>query len=510
MGFVLEAKDLISREIRDIVAPEGRIIQDLLNVFESDTSTSLGDRIVTFGRKLIGFASKLPQLVLTFSNAFGWAVGKVTQIGQFNWLASDTELRAGLKQHNISVASAWGGFFGQLAGTIAIGAVGVAISFVIPVIGGTALALGTISALLAERGDEVWDALLDALRITFNAVVKSVAVNSYILIRRAIRNNAQALKFLPPQVRDSLSTWGTEEGSRWTISEEIEERIDSIPNEYVRAFVEEFVDEGWESFIEGGYVIARFWDEQMAAAKSNRLEILGEDRSLTLELDKDNNGEVVRMTKVPSNLAIAQANGLINNYRLLRNRDIGTMTEADDGRKVLQPYLRTCKIILRGGKEKPPFITETGDPSPRYQLTLKALKENLRWRDFKRALRNHRWGEWKIEATLESRVTLILYAAEKEAGKATLKGIIDDLCEEDYIRITATEEELDPKLKKVPVNAYPEKMVVTLKREIAEGTRVDLAGKKYEQQRNEYQMWTDEPPFGTPEYVTNFPIAPAQ
>ncbi|AFY39883.1 hypothetical protein Lepto7376_3707 [[Leptolyngbya] sp. PCC 7376] len=504
MGFALEAKDLISREIRDIVAPEGRIIQDLLNVFDDDSSTNLVERIFITGRKLIGFASKLPQLVLSFANAFGWLVGKASQLSTFNWLASDAQLRGGLKQHNISVASAWGGFFGQLTGTIAVGAVGVGISFALPVIGGTALALGTISALLQERGDELWDEFKNALRVTFNAIVKSIAVNSYIAVRKAIRENAESLKFLPPGLRERLSVWGTEEGSRWSIAEEIEERIDSIPNEYVRAFVEEFVEEGWESFIEGGYVVARFWDEQMQAAKATRLEVLGEDRSLTLELDKDNDGEKVRMTKVPSNLAIAQANGLINQYRLIRNRDIGTMTNEDDGRKVLQPYLRTCKIVFRD-VAKPPFINETGGPAARYQLTLKALKPNLRWIDFKRALRNHRWGAWKIEATLESRITILLFAAEKEVGKATLKGIIKDLCEEDFIRVTATEEELAPSLVKTPTAAYPEKAIVTLKRERTEGTRRDLAGKKYEQEKIQFTLWTEDVPFGTPEYVTNFP-----
>lgn len=508
MGFVLEAKDLISREIRDIVAPDGRIIQDLLNVFDNDSSTSLIERVFITGRKLIGFASKLPQLVLSFANAFGWLVGKVSQIANFNWLASDNELKQGLRSRNIGVASAWGGFFGELAGTVAIGVLGAGVALTIPVIGGTALALGTIVALLRERGDELWDSFKDALRITFDGIVRSAAVNGYIWIRKQIRENAQSLEFLPQDLRDKLSVWGAEEGSRWSIAEEIEERVDSIPNEYIRAFTEEFLEEGWESFIEGGYVIARYWDEQMAAAKATKLEVLGEDRSLTLELDKDNDGEKIRMTKIPSNLAIAQANTLINTYRLVRNRDVGTITDPDDSQKILQPYLRTCKIIMRGGVSKPPFIDEEGQPAPRYTLSLKSLKEDLRWIDFKRALRGHRWGAWKIEATLESRVTVTLFAEEKEAGKTMLKGIIKDLCEEDHIRVTATEEELDPSLVKTAISAFPEKAIVTIKRESVEGVRRDLAGKKYEQQRIEFRLWTEEAPYGTPEFVTRFPIDP--
>lgn len=502
MGFTLDLKDLVSREIREQIAPNGREISGLLDIFDTDEGLGLGGKIVQIGKNVLGFVlGKLPKLILSFVGAFGWLVGKASQISNFNWLATDAQLKASLKSRNLAVADAWGSFVGVLGGTVAIGVLGAGIAYYLPVIGGKALAMSTVLELIKERGDELWDEFKNALRVTFDAVAQSVAINSFIAARKYLRKNISA-----------LNNWGKEEGARWTISEAIEEKIDAIPNEWLRTFTEAALEEGWESFIEGGYVVARFWDEQMLQARANRLEILGEDRSLSLELDKDNRGEVVRFTSIPSNLAIATAQGTINQYRLMRNRNIGNFEDPDDSQKVLQPYLRTAKIILRGETDKPPFIKTTGDqsslgePASRHQISLKALKPDLRWRDFKKVFRSLRWGSWKIEATLKSRVTIFFYAEDREAGKFKMREILDELIEEDAIRIVTSLEEVDPRIAKVPKTVYPEKAIVTIKRESVGGRVNDLAGTRYEQRRIEFRLWQDEKPYGTPEYVTRYPI----
>ena len=358
---------------------------------------------------------------------------------------------------------------------------------------------------MQERLDEIIDAVKDALRLTGTHFLDGFSTRSYIQFRRLTRFYASSLnRILPGGIFEALSRWGVDDAEPFILAETVEEAVDSIPWDELRVFTEGLLDGAGEAFVEAGYIIANFLDDEYRKSQITADGVLGGSRDATIELDSESD-EQIRVTNLPSNLAIANVSNLIATHRLIHSKDIGTFTVEDDGRKVLQPYLRTCKIVLRGGVEKPPFITNTGDPVPRYQLTLKALKPNLRWNDFKRALRNHRWGPWKIEATLESRITIILYAAEKEAGKSMLKGLINDLCEEDYIRVTATEEELDPKLIKTPTYAYPEKAIITIKREISSGTRRDLAGRKYEQERIEFRLWTDDPPFGTPEYVTNFP-----
>ena len=499
MAFELDIGDLISRQIRVEVAPEGREIGDLLDVFEDDSGGFLG-RIFSFTKQLIGFALKaIPVIRFPFSSLFGWAVQAFNFIRFFDCNASDAELQAGIKQRNLAVADAWGAFFGQLAGTLVVGGLGALGALYIPAIGGKMLAISTLVKLFKERGDEVFEELRFAVRQSAVVFGEKKFIQAYIRIRRLIKNRFPQLK-----------NWGADDGDRWTFAEKFEEKIDSIENDGLRTFLESFFDEFEEAFIEGGYVIAGYWDNLMAQTNENRLEILGEDKAGTIQLRAGGEDTpFLRYIQLPSNLAISGLQHQMNTYRSFQGLRIGEYggepTEPDN---TLRPYLRTAKIIMRSGSEKPPFTNPDGTISSRHQITLKSLKPDLRWRDFKRVFRRHTWGPWKIEVVLQSRASIWLYADSRENGVLFAREIVDELIEEDAIRIAATIEEVDPRVTQRPKVIYPQEVYITLKRAIASGRIIDLSGKRWEQQKFTYDLWPDDEPFGTPQFITNFPVDP--
>lgn len=501
MAFELNLGDLASRQIRTEVAPEGREIGDLLDIFDDEDDGLVGTfrTLYTFVKGVGGFLlEKISRIRLPFSSIFGWFVNGFNFLRNFDWNASDAELQAGLKQRNLAVADAWGSFFGQLAGTLTVGALGVGGAFLIPSIGGKTLALSTIKKLYEERGDEVFEELRFAIRQTAVVFGERKFIQGYIKIRRFIKERFPQLK-----------NWGADDGDRWTIAEKFEEQIDKIGNDTLRTFLESFFDEFEEAFIEGGYVIAGHWDNMLVQTQETKLEVLGEDKGGAISIrrgpEDDADGQLFRYIQLPSNLAIATVQHQLNTYRSLQNINIGEFGgDPDDSDKVGEPYLRTAKIILRGDKDKPPFVTPLGAVSSRHTITLKSLKPNLRWRDFKRAFRFLEWGPWKIEATLESRVTFAIYAANREYGVAKIKEIISELIDEEAIRIAATIEEVDPRVRKIPKTIFPEEAIVTLKRESTLGEIVDLSGQRYVQEQIRFDLWRDDEPFGTPEYVTNY------
>ncbi|ANV84624.1 hypothetical protein AWQ21_09640 [Picosynechococcus sp. PCC 7003] len=498
MAFTLDLGELVSRQVREEVAPDGRVIEDVLDFFQSDSG---------------GFLSGIGRLIGNVAGALWWAIAPVIRISatlifqtavsafyslkNFNWAATDDQLKAQLRSRNLALADAWGGAAGQLFGTISVGALGALGAMYIPTIGGRGLALSTVVKLVEERGDEVFDEIADALNISTRILGQGVAVNLYIYGRRILKNLFPALR-----------GWGEEEGTRWSIGEAFEETIDSIPFDALREFLESFFDEFEESFIAGGFVIAGHWDNLMAQTQENRLEILGEDRAGTIALRNEGDEEdlpILRYVQLPSNLAISGLQHQMNNYRQIALRNIGEFGgDADDGGKVGEPYMRTAKIILRGDKDKPPFVTPLGEVSSRHTITLKALKPDLRWRDFKRVFRFLEWGPWRIEATLESRVTFAIYAANKDYGVQKMREIISELISEEAIRIASTIEEVDPRVAKLSKTIFPEEAIVTLKKESTLGQIVDLSGQRYLQEQIRFDLWRDDEPFGTPEFVTNY------
>ncbi|WP_152551011.1 hypothetical protein [Picosynechococcus sp. NKBG042902] len=418
-------------------------------------------------------------------------------IVNFDWNASDEQLKNRLKARNLALADAWGGAAGQFAGTVSIGALGALGALFIPTIGGKGLALSTVVNLAKERGDEVFDEMRDALNISARILGEGIAVEQYIRIRRAI-------KTLIPGVQG----WGADDGERWVISEKFEEQVERIPFDFLREFLESFFDEFTEAFIAGGFVIAGHWDNLMAQTNETTLEVLGESQTggvFLRDLEDETAVPLFRFGQIPSNLAISELQHQMNTYRSLAGQRIGEFGgDPDLGNEVAKPYLRTAKIILRGDKQKPPFVTPLGQISSRHTVTLKSLKPNLRWRDFKRVFRFFEWGAWKIEATLESRTSFVIFAPSREYGVAKMKEIIEELIDEEAIRIAATIEEVAPRVTKLSKTIFPEEAIVTLKKESTLGQIVDLSGQRYLQEQIRFDLWRDDEPFGTPEFVTNY------
>lgn len=499
MAFTLDIGELVSRQVREEVAPEGRVIEDILDFFEQESGGGFFSGLGRLVGKIAGAAWWViaPIIRISASIAFQWLVGAFYAIKNFNWAATDEELRSRLKSRNLALADAWGGAAGQLAGTVTVGALGALGALYIPAIGGKGLALSTVVKLAQERGDEVFDEMRDALNISARVFGEGIAINLYIFARRLV-------KLISPGLRG----WGEEEGTRWTIGETFDELIESIPFDLLREFLESFFDEFEEAFIAGGFVIAGHWDNLMAQTNETTLEVLGESQTggVFLRETEDETGvPLFRFGQIPSNLAISGLQHQMNTYRSLAGQRIGEFGgDPDQGSEVAKPYLRTAKIILRGDKAKPPFVNPLGQISSRHTVTLKSLKPNLRWRDFKRVFRFFEWGPWKIEATLESRTSFVIFAPSREYGVAKMREIVEELIDEEAIRIAATIEEVAPRVTRFGKTIFPEEAIITLKKESTRGEVVDLAGTRYLQEQVRFALWTDDEPPDAPEFVTNY------
>lgn len=448
-------------------------------------------------------AGLVKAISFSASQLVGWIKGGWNFLVNFDWNASDETLINQMKNANLTLASVWGGFVGEVLGTgAAIGVgylltigIGAGLNIVLPGLGALltpTLARAVAFDTLKERLPEIWDTLTFALYQTASVVLKNLATSSYILIRRALKN------LFPEQ----LANWGN--GERWTIAESFGNWIEDVTGiDWINTAAEEAAEEFDEAFWETGFVFAHNLDEALRQAQLAKEEILGKTiPQVTIELDPDSNEKMI-LPDQPSNLAKMQVLNEINTFRKVRNRDIGYFT----GEKVIEEsrrfnFLRTGKVTFRG-VAKPPFGS-----SKQSTITLKDLKPNLRWRDFKEALDPYNWGPHFVWCTLNrSRHEIGAWFATIQEGELYLKNLIRLLINDEIIAIDAkTEVDRNTYVKKSDdiKLMYPAFLVITIKTPVSdqEDATHDLAGNSYEKELKKIPLWQNTEPSDIDGFLT--------
>ena len=515
MGFLLSKSKLLSRKLR--VNQVAQNFDDLLGdtsatdtvrkissaikfVDETDTEGNIIDRIFNIAKGTFGLIS---GLIKTISISASYIVGALRAsynfIINFDFNASDTALKAQINNNNLVLSATWGGFVGEVLGTgsaLLAGygltvAIGGAINTFIPIAGAVLtkeLAKGVLLETLGERIPELIDSLKFAIKNSASLLAKNSAINSFITLRNILK------RVFPDNER--IQRWG--EGERWTIAEAFEETIEQVTgNELIDVAIEEGAEEFEEAFWETGFLFARNLDDAREQAKINKEQILGQNiPETTIELDPDSNEKIV-IPDQPTLLAKQQILTEISQFRRIRNRDIGFFTgepTKEESRRF--NFLRTGKVVFRG-VQKPPFGT-----SKLSSITLKDLKPNLKWRDFKQALKPHNWGPHFVWITLnKSRHEMGAWFSTIPEGESYLKNLVALIIDDDYIAIDSkTEVERNRFVRKsndVQL-MYPTALTITIKTPVTsrEDATHDLAGNSFIKEPNKIILWTDnEPPF---------------
>lgn len=511
MGFLLESTELLSRKLR--INQIAQKFDDLLDntestdivrkvsngikfIDEKDNGGNIINKIWNIGSGIAGLLMAFVKgIVFSASAILSWIRNGWNFLINFDWNASDQSLITQMENNNQQLAAAWGGFLGQVLGTAAalvvgemlVIGIGGVLNFVIPGLGAALtpeLARLVSIETIKERLPELLDELGFALTQTGAVVLKNIAIGSYIGIRNLLKS------IFPEQ----LKNWGT--GDRWTIAEKLDDFFDGATgNQMIDTALEEGYEEFGESFWETGFVYAHLLDDELAKIRETREAVLGQQiPQVTIELDPDSNEKMI-IPNQPSNLAQLQVLNDINTFRKIRNRDIGYFSGEpikEESRRF--NYLRTGKAVFRS-IEKPPFGN-----SKESTITLKDLKPNLKWRDFKTALHPYNWGNNFVWITLNrSRHEIGAWFSTINEGETYLKNLVELIIDDDYIAIDSkTEVERNRYVKKTDdfQLMYPTFLTITIKTPVTdrEDATHDLAGNSYEKELNKVPLWTDKEP----------------
>lgn len=481
---------------------------NLRRISQTQTDGSIFDAIWKFGKDSIGFIfSSVDFLGWSATTIFSWLVSGIESIKAFNWNASDQELQTTIEGYNTQIASVWGGVVGQGVGWLGAAAVGYGVGLLVPGIGGAVLARTVAGRVLSEGAEELLASVKNAIIATTSAALRTGLITIYINFRKLIRAIPEEnLKHIFGEKNGKFikNQWGEQGQPVLSFNQKMSDAVESLDNKQLQAFVEEALEESWDSFIEGGYIVAHTLDEAIAQSQMNQQQILGTPRTVQIELDRDNDREQLVLQNIPQNLAISTVQSSISNFRLLSNRDVGQIVgQPVEDYVTAKPQTLRLKIHLFS-VDSPPWIDPTGNKLTRVTITIPDVKRSaLDWEKIKTACggsNGYNWGRFRAKGSLSTGRPIDVYGATKEEAEQRLDALLA-LCDSELLSVTVTEETkrgvrlTNKKLQKETTRIYPGYCYLINRQEFLDNTKGSPSKKgNFKDRRARIELWRATPP----------------
>lgn len=532
MPYSLSSTNLLSRRIR-VNTAAGRSGANMLAVAPAPAGLRLVRQIDKLGylgskdsgllsilwntgKTLVGWASSVIGFVSwSVVGIYGFLLAGVEQLKAFNWNATDKQLLAAQRTQRVQLASIWGGVAGSSFGWLASVAVGAGIGLVCPVVGGAALAVSVATAVGREGIDEVAANFDNAMRQTARILLNNASTSLFINYRKLWKSaplplleaiyGKETAKFIKEE-------WGNDGGPVLSFNKVMDEAVESISDPAAQAFAEEFLEEAWDSFVEGGFIIASELDSAFHQAKLANSAQLGESRTVVLEPDREAESEKLVFQNIPQKLLIPTLQQTINTHRMLYNRDVGQVIgqPTDDYLKANPQSLRiTIKLF---SVQFPPFVDRGFGRFVEAQITIPDVKRSaLDWSKIKAAVggRNgYMWGRFKATANLNNGRQLACYGGSKQEAEERVRACLT-LSNAEILTINVTEEvkegerQINESLYKESTRIYPAYFTILNREKILSKTQGKPSRRgNYRDKGSRILLWTDEKPEDFEQIVT--------
>jgi hypothetical protein len=290
----------------------------------------------------------------------------------------------------------------------------------------------------------------------------------------------------------------TEQREPWTIAGEIEERIESIDNRYIRAFVENFVESAVDAVIEVGYVVSYAIDDYYSTTRRAVNNSFGEQRAVILTPDRRSEDENV-ILRGPQTLIQQNIQTALVSHQLVHNRDIGQIVGQPAGDWLRAGVQRRVLTITYRNKELPPWTLPNGERIKEITVTIPDCRVGLNWRDIKAACRPWTWGKFRATANLDNGRKLKVNGSSPVEAEQTLRRFAT-LQTAEILTLSVTEEkDRHPDLIKRPEQVWPSYGTLLVRRRVSgDSGLTELNGQNYQNDKIRFELWPTDEPEGLP------------
>jgi hypothetical protein len=508
---------LESRLIRRAIVSTGvRVIKSQdIQQSTAQQNSNIVSVIFDWGKRLVGF------IVTNLRNAVAWSISAIwgtfvslTQfVWHFNWNATDQQLDQQIRTTWNQIAGQTGGVVGQFLGWLACGVVPGAIIFTFNEVAG-AFVLKRVGEQMAE---ELAGSIASLIRSTFRAGATTLFVWAFKNARKLIRNNSALVgQIFGAQAERAIEAWGTAKAKPWSFALATEEAIEAIPNEALRNFTEQMLEEFFESCVEAGYVVANSVDSLIAAQKF-KADVLGRQRVVEITPNRDIPNERIILAG-NEKVLMPQIASALSHYQLLDNKDIGTdlggfRTEIVRSNPIsLQIKIRWYSVT------KPPYKDRYAPNGvlTKAEYTLPYVKRTaVDWDKIKLAAggsNGYNWGRFKatckLKAPNDAIHCMVVYGGSEQEAEERLRALVG-LTECEILTLNAAEEKkvgrraTNVALHKETVRVYPAWFsVINQQKTLFEENSIQMLRGNYQRSNSpKIRLFTDTKPSGIDEVI---------
>ncbi|AKG21495.1 hypothetical protein [Calothrix sp. 336/3] len=411
--------ELISTVKRSSIAQNGK------RIFKSSNQDALKDEdgniigwLWNAAGRFLGIVGNVFKLIgVGFATLWGLFVSTVQYVYNFNWNVTDTEIDNQIKATWNTLGGLLGGTLGNAFGYLACGVVPGALIFAF----NEPLGAYLLKNVSEEFAEELVGNMTNLINYTFRAAVQSLILWGFKNLRKFIKARAELIgRIFGANAEKIVRAWGSQGSKPWSFAKAVDDAVESIPNEFVKNFVEEFLEEAWDGCVEAGYVIANSldsWVLQQKVAQQQNL-VLGKQRYVEIQPDRSNNRERIILAgpQEPLKTTIVQT---LSNYQLMDNKDVGTLIgmPADDYLRAKPQSVRL--VITFYSVKQPPWNNPNGILTRATYSVPDVKRSKLDWQTIKTAcggVNGYMWGRFRATGILSNgRQMQVLGASGAEA-----------------------------------------------------------------------------------------------
>jgi hypothetical protein len=444
-----------------------------------------------------------------YASTFGFLVSNITTLTQFDWNATDEEIKKEYETMKAGLASASGALVGRGVGSMVAISLGGVAGLTVPKISGAGLARELIKAGSEEAKEEIIDEALSVVQYMKNSATKVLVLEGYMRFRTLLKSVDEpilAAMFGPKAAKYIKNVWGTKTAPEFRIAEKFEEKIESIKNPLLRTFVEEAIEEGIESFIEVGMIIAIQLDESLQQYLLGTGA--GSERTIELIPDSNNPNESYILENVTNDEAEREINQFINNWRVSHQNYVNTLIEPVFTAFRRAPSLRTLVLWFSSSKN-PSNIPTNGRRVVKVKVTIVNVKKPLKWREIKKTAlcyADYAWqdGNYTVRQELDGiggRTKLVIKAKTPEEGIKVIKEL-SELSENELIGTPNISDNTRKRPQRTVQKLYPYEGVLMTKTVTADERReFEDNANAVGFQRDYFPLYIDDEPLDLPDYL---------
>lgn len=244
-------------------------------------------------------------------------------IWNFNWNITDDEINQQIKAKWDALGSMLGGMVGNFVGYLFCGVLPGATIFAF----NEPLGAYVLKNVVEEMSEEFLGNLSAVIKYTFTSGIQSMLMTQYKNVRKLIKGNSKFIgAVFGDKAEQAIKAWGEKGSKPWSFASKMEEAVESIPNTFVKNFVEEFLEEAWEGCVEAGYVVANSVDAFLAGEKLKQQLIPAMGKTRYVEIQPNRSVEEERIILAgPQEALKSEIVSTLTNYQMMREKDLGTV-----------------------------------------------------------------------------------------------------------------------------------------------------------------------------------------